>query len=47
MQDFLAIGQNRKLENEKTQNNISEISEFSINHFFILKKNVSPISQSR
>ena len=34
----LAIGQNRKLGNKKTRNNISEISEvseFSICHFFI------------
>ena len=38
------IGQNRKLENKKTQNNISEISEisevseFSICHFSFFKK---------
>ena len=38
---ILAIGQNRKLGNKKTRNNISEISEisevseFSICHFFI------------
>ena len=38
---ILAIGQNRKLGNKKTRNNISEISEvseFSISLFFIFKK---------
>ena len=41
---ILAIGQNRKLGNKKTRNNISEISEisevseFSICHFFIFQK---------
>ena len=38
---ILAIGQNRKLGNKKTRNNISEISEvseFSISPFFIFKK---------
>ena len=38
---ILAVGQNRKLENKKTRNNISEISEvseFSICHFFIFQK---------
>ena len=38
---ILAVGQNRKLGNKKTRNNISEISEvseFSICHFFIFQK---------
>ena len=38
---ILAIGQNRKLGNKKTRNNISEISEvseFSIWHFLIFQK---------
>ena len=38
---ILAIGQNRKLGNKKTRNNISEISEiseFSICHFSFFKK---------
>ena len=42
----LAVGQNRKLGNKKTRNNISEVSEISeiceflICHFFIFQKNV-------
>ena len=32
---ILAIGQNRKLGNKKTRNNISEISKFSVCYFFI------------
>ena len=32
---ILAIVQNRKLGNKKTRNNISEVSKFSICHFFI------------
>ena len=38
---ILAVGQNQKLRNKKTLNNISEISEvseFSICHFFIFQK---------
>ena len=42
---ILAVGQNRKLENKKTRNNFSEISEtsdFSICHFFIFFLNFFP-----
>ena len=41
---ILAVEQNRKLGNKKTRNNISEISEvseFSICHFFIFQKTFS------
>ena len=47
---ILAIGQNRKPENEKTQNNISEISEvseFLIRHFSIFQKTFFSIFYSR
>ena len=35
---ILTVGKNRKRGNKKTQNNISEISEFSISYFFIFQK---------
>ena len=50
---ILVVGQNRKLRNKKTRNNISEIpefsevSEFSICHFFIFQKNFFSIFYSR
>ena len=44
---ILATGQNRKLGNKKTRNNFSEISEFSICHFFIFQKNFFNILKHR
>ena len=50
---ILAVGQNQKFENKKTQNNISEISEifdfseFSICHFFIFQKKIFSIFSFR
>ena len=35
---ILPYSQNRKLGNRETRNNISEVSEFSICHFFIFQK---------
>ena len=46
---ILAVGQNRKVGNKKTRNNISdisgisEVSEFSIRHFFIFQEKVFSI----
>ena len=42
---ILAVGQNQKVRNKKTQNNISEVSEFSICHLFIFPKNFFQYSE--
>ena len=45
----LAVGQNRKLRNKNTRNNISkisEVSEFPIYHFFIFQKTISVLQQA-